>query len=85
MKTKSFINYRSQIESGILRVVTDLGEPVEIVKWNCRGKYPILAVISSGDTDDSCFYSEEGISFHGSDKLCVIKNKEGITLKHHNK
>ena len=37
MKTKSFINYRSQIESGILRVVTDLGEPVEIVKWNCRG------------------------------------------------
>lgn len=50
-----------------------------------RGILPYTPKFTIYDTDDSCFYSEEGISFHGSDKLCVIKNKEGITLKYHNK
>ena len=47
------LQYRSQIESGEYKVVTDMGESVEIVKWNCRGRCPILAVIDDGDTDVS--------------------------------
>ena len=66
------IEYRPQIESGEYRVISDVGEPVEIVKWNCRGITPILAVINDGDTDDSCFYKKDGVSLSGSDRLYVL-------------
>ena len=66
------MRHRPQIESGEYKVVTEMGEPVEIVKWNCRGLTPILAVIDDGDTDDSCFYKEDGVSLSGSDRLYVL-------------
>ena len=73
MKRISFdIQYRPQIESGEYRVVTEMGEPVEIVKWNCRGRCPILAVIDDGDTDDSCFYKTDGVSLNGADSLFIL-------------
>ena len=56
----------------VLDVITEYAEPVEIVKTDCRGKYPILAVIFDGDTDDSCFYTEEGVSMSGSKILLTI-------------
>ena len=69
------LQYRSQIESGEYKVVTDMGEPVEIVKWNCRGRCPILAVIDDGDTDDSCFYKADGVSLNGVDSLFILINE----------
>lgn len=56
----SLIEKRKEIESGKYKVFTNHGEPAEIVKWNCRGKYPILAVMYDGDTDDCAFYDAEG-------------------------
>lgn len=66
------LQHRSQIESGEYKVVTEMGEPVEIVKWNCRGRCPILAVIDDGDTDDCCFYKDDGVSLNGADSLWIL-------------
>jgi hypothetical protein len=80
-----FLQFRAAIESGELRAVTEFGEPAEIVKWDCQGKYPILAAIYDGDTTDACFYDETGTSATGSrlfvrNKLSVIENyPEGFT------
>lgn len=68
------IKYRQQIELKQCQIMTLASEPVEIVKWNCRGKYPILAVIFDGDTDDCCFYTNEGISADG-DRLYILLNE----------
>lgn len=59
------IKYRPEIESGKYKVETATGEPCEIVKWNCRGDYPILAVIDDGHTDDASFYDENGEGISG--------------------
>jgi len=64
----------------LVNVVTEYAEPVEIVKWNCKGKYPVLAVIYDGDTDDACFYTEDGVSISGS-KLILIANEKKIKSK----
>ena len=64
MKKITFdIKYRKQIEKKELKVITSHGEPAEIVKWDCHGRYPILAVVYDGDTDDAAFYTEEGIGY----------------------
>jgi hypothetical protein len=72
MKIPFDIKYRPQIESGEYNVETECGEPIEIVKWDCKGKYPILAVIDDGVTHDSCFYDESGTSYSGTDKIYVV-------------
>ena len=59
MKIPFDIKYRPQIESGKYAVFTDCGEPVEIVKWDCKGNCPILAVIDDGDTHDCCFFKSD--------------------------
>lgn len=64
-----------EIESGRYKVVTEHGEPVEIVKWDCKGKYPILAVINDGDTDDSCFYGPDGVSPSSKEKLFILTDE----------
>lgn len=70
------IDYRSQIESGEYKVKTRFGEPVEIVKWDCRGEYPILACIFDGDTDDSAFFSNDGKGMSGSEDVLYIITPE---------
>ena len=74
------IKYRPQIESGEYKVKTRFGEPVEIVKWDCRGEYPILACIFDGDTDDSAFFSNDGKGMSGSeDVLYIITSEPELT------
>lgn len=70
------ITRRPAIESGKLSAVTEFGEPAEIVKWDCKGKYPILAVIFDGDTDDSCFYDLSGTSISGSKLYLQCKEEK---------
>ena len=65
-----------KIYKSVLDVVTEFAEPVEIVKTDCKGKYPILGVIDDGDTDDSCFYTEEGVSASGSKILFSLDEKK---------
>lgn len=68
-----------EIESGRYKVVTEHGEPVEIVKWDCKGKYPILAVINDGDTDDSCFFGPDGTSPSSKEKLFILTDEPELT------
>lgn len=75
MKKFAFdIKYRNRIENKELKVITSHGEPVEIVKWNCHGRYPILAVIYDGDTDDCAFYREDGTGYHSESYLIIVEN-----------
>lgn len=64
-----------EIESGRYKVVTEHGEPVEIVKWDCKGVYPILAVIDDGDTEDSCFFNADGTSLLSKEKLFILTDE----------
>ena len=66
------IHLRSEIEAGKYKVVTEHGEPVEIVKWDCKGQYPILAVIDDGNTHDSEFFFGNGEGT--DDKLFLVKD-----------
>ena len=67
--------YWREIESGRYKVVTEHGEPVEIVKWDCKGVYPILAVIDDGDTEDSCFFNADGTSLLSKEKLFILTDE----------
>lgn len=60
----------------VLDVVTEFAEPVEIVKTDCKGKYPVLGVVYDGNTDDSCFYTENGVSMSGSKILFSLDEKK---------
>ena len=69
------IKYRGLIESGKYSVVTDWGWPVEIVKWECGGSYPILAVSNLGGGDPmSMFVSVDGITKDQLDKLYIVSD-----------
>lgn len=65
------IIFKDAIINGFYSVLTENGESVEIVKWNCKGDFPILGVIFDGDTDDACFYNKKGISACG-DKIYIV-------------
>lgn len=69
------IKYRPLIESGKYGVVTGWGWPVEIVKWECGGSYPILAVSNlDGGDPISMFVSVDGITKDQLDKLYIISD-----------
>lgn len=73
-KIKFDISHKDKIVSGQWKVITCHGEPVEIVKWNCIGQYPILACIFDGNTDDAAFYKEngDGMSFPEHNYLITL-------------
>ena len=81
MKIPFDIKFRPQIESGEYKVVTSFEEPAEIVKWDCKGQYPLLACIFDGDTDDAAFYTEEGKGVCNSKEnyLFIITPEPGLT------
>ena len=79
MKIPFDIKYRPQIESGEYAVFTDCGEPVEIVKWDCKGNCPILAVIDDGDTHDCCFFKSDGLSFSEKESLYIVTPESEYT------
>lgn len=60
MKIDFDIIFRPQIESGKYKVVTACGVPVEIVKWDCKGRCPILAVWEEDGTSCCRFLTEHG-------------------------
>lgn len=69
------IKYRPLIESGKYNVVTDMGKHAEIVKWDCVGSHPILAVWDMGDgTPDSMFFSVDGESSNEVDRLYMVSD-----------
>lgn len=71
MKIKFDIKYRPQIECGKYKVINHEGTPVIIEKWDLKGKYPILVILPTIQTDYECeekwvedrpfVYSIEGI------------------------
>lgn len=79
------IKYRPEIEAGKYKVVTGHGEPVEIVKWDCRGKYPILAVIDDGDTDDCTFFHEDGVGCTEEELLVIITDEPDELTEYENR
>ena len=75
MKREFNMSFKQDIIKGKVKVVTDCGEPAEIVKWNCKGNYPILAVIDDGDTSDTCFYDVEGLSSSKKERIYVLTDE----------
>ena len=75
MQREFNMSYKQDIIDGKVKVVTDCGEMVEIVKWDCKGSHPILAVINDGDTSDTCFYDEEGLSPSKKDRIYVLTDE----------
>lgn len=62
-KNRFSMDYRPQIESGEYQVTRD-GKPVQIVKWDCKGSCPILAVVEGEDgSDKAMFFTEQGCDF----------------------
>lgn len=61
IKLEFNIDLKPDILSGKYKVQTENGIPVEIVKWDCEGKYPILACINHKNRPTPCFYTEEGL------------------------
>lgn len=80
MATKVFnVSLRPEIEARKLRVVTAYGEPVEIVKWDCKGRFPVLACIDDGDTSDAAFYAADGKDMSGQEGLFILEAEPGTT------
>lgn len=72
MKTIKFdISHKDKIVSGQWKVITSYGDPVEILKWDCRVKHPILAYIFHNKVDRVAFYTENGEGLDG-DHLLII-------------
>jgi len=61
------ITLKDEIIAGNYKVFTSYGEPVEIVKWNCVGNYPLLAVFFDGNTDDAAFFDNNGKGMNNQD------------------
>jgi hypothetical protein len=72
------LNYKEKIIKGEIKVVTNAGEPVEIVKWDCVGSYPILAAIYDGNATDSCFFDKDGFSKSGTDQIYLIDSRSHL-------
>lgn len=45
------IKYRPEIESGEMKVVNGKGKPVTILKWDMQGRFPILGVAMTEQTN----------------------------------
>ena len=78
MKVPFNIKYREQIESGEYRVETRDGRKVEIMKWDAKGRCPIIALVTeSEDMEAARHYYEDGTdeSRNGYSDLFVIKDE----------
>jgi hypothetical protein len=75
------IKYRPEIESGKYKVVTSCGEPCQIVKWDCRGQYPLLVLIDDGDTDDAAFYAENGENIGSMINLYIVTDEPDYSVE----
>lgn len=52
-KVKFDMKYRQQIESWRYKVVTREGYPVRIERWNMKGNYPILGIVTTKVTNQA--------------------------------
>ena len=75
------ISHKDKIVSGQWKVITGHNVPVEIVKWDCRGEYPILACIPHDKVDCPAFYTENGEGLNDDYLLIVtdILEEEELT------
>lgn len=71
MKQKNTIPFDLSLAQRGHRVYTIFGEPVQIVKFDCKGKYPILALIDDGDTSDASFFDLRGYDMQDKPGLVV--------------
>ncbi len=87
MKTKPFdIKYRPQIESGEYKVVTREDRPVEIIKWDLKGDFPVIGVYfdEKNDRDTAVQVTANGrCSIKPGDYYCddffIINDKPELT------
>ena len=74
MKTFFNIKYRPQIESGEYKVVTSNDEPVKILTFERKHRFPILALINRG-FDEIVEYDDRGFSQFAGDTLYIITDE----------
>lgn len=68
------IKYRPQIENGEYKVVTSHDEPVKILTFERKHRFPILALINRG-YDEIVEYDIKGWTGYASDTLYVITDE----------
>ena len=71
MKQKKTIPFDLNLAQRSHKVYTIFGEPVQIVKYDCKGKYPILALIDDGDTTDTAFFDLRGYDMQEKPGLVI--------------
>lgn len=71
------IKFQQEIVNNNLRVETEGGYPVEIIKWNAKGAYPIVGLVNNGDDQIALSYNCQGKTISEDDKrglfnLCIV-------------
>ena len=64
-------------------VCTNIGEPVEIIKYDYRGEHPIIAIVDQGERQVARLYDLDGKHRYRDDFLMMAstKHKKYIVLK----
>lgn len=60
MKYQLDINRKQDIISGKINIVTRDGNPARILCWDYKGGFPIIAAVTSGDSEITRYYSYDG-------------------------
>lgn len=74
-KTKFDIKYIDDIKNGKLKVVTSINKPVSIIKWDLKGRYPILGVTQvkcSNYTGEETWFEERPLAYNDKGE-CVSR------------
>lgn len=62
------------------KVVTEFGERVDIIRYNGRGKYPIVAVLDDGETYEAATFDVRGRDERGRQVLYLCPGKDSFTM-----
>lgn len=79
------IKFRPEIESGELKVTTQTGIPVTILKWDMQGNYPILGVAMTEQTNyegDKSWDEERPFAYSADGHCCgsALADKRDLIL-----
>jgi hypothetical protein len=70
------ISYKQDIINGLVKVQTNTGYSVEIIKWDAEGQFPIVGLVSVCDDQFASSFSLEGIDSLADVYLVIEGNFE---------
>lgn len=57
------------------KIVTNYGEPAEIIYWNAKGQYPLVILVDDGDTSDAFFCDNDGHDIFGLEAIRILEDE----------